>query len=351
MWRRTTGRWRRAMSALALVEARSAALPSTVQWRRFETSGAAAWKVPPHPLLPRDVVPAVPDEESAAVTAPVSADAVLLGKFDRGRQVRLRAFYADRGLSLRLQAGSRRPGRPHGVSRSVRAAQIVGAHRPGLLPAMVDHGALFRGRTAYLVEETVHGRASVNREEVSRAMAVVARELAEVQRAVGVSPARLSQVVPAAFEERWRRVVSDGHVSPRLAARVDRIVERDDLLEVSFTHGDLVTSNVLWVDGRVVLIDWEYADFRPIAFDLAKIHVNAGPPGPALAVLDDALDGLVGRTPGHYSLLEQLALAHVVVLSRLEARMERAKEAQRLEPLRRQTYKRVRSMHALLTLE
>lgn len=349
MWRRTTGRWRRAMSALALVEGRSPALPASLQWRRFTATDAAAWGEPPHPLLPRGVLPA-DVEDPVTVTAPVSADAVLLGKFDRGRQVRLRAFYAEPGLSLRLQAGSRHPGRPHGVSRSVRAAQVVGEHRPELMPTMVDHGTLFRGRTAYLVEETVHGRSPRSPEEVFRAMAVVARELAAVQRAVGVSPRRLSKVVPEAFRERWRQAVADGHVPPKMAARVDRIIDRDELLEVSFTHGDLVSSNVLWVEDRVVLIDWEYADVRPIAFDLAKIHVNAGPAGPAVAVLEDALDGLVGRGEGHYSLVEQLLLAHVVVLSRLEARMERARAAQRLEPLRQQTHKRVRSMRALFAL-
>lgn len=350
MWRKTTGRWRRAFAALAVVERSSPALPSSVRWRRLEAAGAVAYRVPPNPDLPAGTVPAAP-EEALPVDAPVAADAVVIGKFDRGRQVRMRAFYAEEGLCARVQGGSRHPGREHGVSRSVRAAQIVAEHRPGLAPTMVDHGTVLAGRTAYLVEEVVEGRVPQRPEEVATAMAGVARELGAVQRAVGVSTDRLSAVVNPAFHDRWRDVVADGHVPPKLAARVDRLVARDDRLEISFTHGDLVSSNVLRVADRVVLIDWEYADIRPIAFDLAKMHVNAGPAGPALELLDDALHREVGHRNGHYSLLEQLVLAHVVVLSRLEVRMQRAREAQRLEPLRRQTHKRVRAVRELLALQ
>lgn len=350
MWRRAAGRWRRALVALAVVERHSPSLPHTGRWRRLRVDGPVAHGVPVHPALPAGVVPTA-DREPSVLTAPVAADAVVIGKFDRGRQVRMRAFYAEDGLSARVQAASRHPGGQHGVSRSVRAAQVVGAHRPLLIPSMVDHGTVFAGRTAYLVEETVEGRTPGSPEEVAEVMPVVAEELAVVQRATGITAERFSAVVPAAFGERWRGVVTDGHVPPKLAARLDRLIARDDRLEVSFTHGDLVSSNVLRVDGRVVLIDWEYAGVRPIAFDLAKIHVNAGPAGPATELLDAALRGTVGHRPGHYSLVEQLTLAHVTVLSRLEARMHRAREAQRLEPLRRQTYKRVKAIRELMALQ
>lgn len=347
MWRRTAGRWRRALAALAVVERRSPVLPSSRRWRDLETVGAVASGVPPHPGLPAGVVPVA--GATTVVSAPVRADAVVIGKFDRGRQVRLRAFYADDGMVARVQAGSRH-GREHGVSRSVRAAEIVGRHRPGLMPALLDHGTVFGGRTAYLVERTVTGRPPGSRASVAEAMAEVAAELGAVQRAVGITPTPLSGVVPAAFRARWRAVVEDGHVPAAVAAEVDRLIARDALLEVSFTHGDLVSSNVLRVEGRVVLIDWEYAGSRPVAFDLAKMHINAGPARPATDRLDAALKGRVGHDTGHYTLREQLALAHVVVLSRLEARMLRAREAQRLEPLRHQTRRRAAAVEELLAL-
>ena len=351
MWRRTTGRWRRALGVLAAVERRSPALPAALLWRRLEASGSVALSTPPHPGLPGGLVPAEPETATVPITAPVAADAVVIGKFDRGRQVRMRSFYADEGLCARIQAGSRHPEREHGVSRSVRAAQLVAAHRPGLAPVMRDHGTLFAGRTAYLVEEVVEGRSPRTPAEIAATMEVVAAELSVLQRAVGVTSRPLSAVVNPAFRERWRGVVADGHIPPTLAARVDRLIARDELLEVSFTHGDLVSSNVLRVDERVVLIDWEYAATRPVAFDLAKMHVNAGPAGAAVERLDTALGGRVGHASGHYSLAEQLTLAHVVVLSRLEARKERAREADRLEPLRRQTHKRIRAVRELLALQ
>ena len=350
MWRRTTGRWRRALTALAVVERRSSALPSSTRWQELSATGPVAHPVPLNPELPRGLIPR-PGDEAIRITAPVAADAVVIGKFDHGRQVRMRSFYAEQELSARIQAASRRPDAEHGVSRSVRAAQIVGRHRPELVPAMVDHGTVFAGRTAYLVERTVTGRVPRSTAEILALLPVVAAELAAVQRAEGVTAQRLSAVVPAAFLDRWRGVVEDGHVPAPLAEQIDRLIARDDLLDIGFTHGDLVSSNVLQTQDRVVLIDWEYAGVRPIAFDLAKMHVNAGPAGPAIERLEDALDGLVGHGTGHYSLLEQLALAHVVVLSRFEARMQRAQRARRIEPLERQTRKRVEALQELLALD
>ncbi len=358
MWRRTAGRWRRAMSALAVVEHRSTALPSVLRWRQFTVSGSAAYQpaaltASPSPTgtgLPAKIAPAEPPA-ATPLTAPVAADAVVIGKFDRGRQARMRAFYSAEGLCARVQAAAPRAEREHGVSRSVRAAQVVSPHRPGLIPLMVDHGTVLGGRTAYLVEKTVHGHNPTDPTQVAEAMAAVATELGVVQDAVGVTAAKLSAVVSPRFLERWGDLVDAKHVPRRLAAAVDKLIAKDDHLEVSFTHGDLVTSNVLRTDRGIVLIDWEYAGFAPIAFDLAKMHVNSGPAGPALEVLADALGERVGHRSGHYPLVEQLALAHVVVLSRLEARVRRAKAAQRMEPLRRQTHKRVAALGALMALD
>src|SRR5699024_6849294 len=109
-------------------------------------------------------------------------------------------------------------GREHGVGRSVRAAQVVGEHRPDLLPRMLDHGHLLGGRTAYLVEETVEGLKPASPAEVAEAMTTVATELGAVQRAVGVSTKRLSAVVSPHFLRNWRGVVADGHVPAKLAA-------------------------------------------------------------------------------------------------------------------------------------
>src|SRR5690606_7135213 len=125
---------------------------------------------------------------------------------------------------------------------------------PGLAPRMVDDGTVLGGRTAYLAEETVTGRPPRSTAEVVAALSVVATELGAVQRAVGIDARPLSAAAHPQLLDRWRTVVAEGHVTPHLGAAVDRLISRDALLEVSFTHGDLVSSNVLRSEGRIVLI-------------------------------------------------------------------------------------------------
>ena len=342
-------RWTQALATLALVERRSPALPRTARWRPVLTAGASAYLGTDHSELSASLAPRG-TATRRRLLAPVSADVVQIGKFDRGRQVRLRGFYGDAGLCVRVQAATRDTSIPHGVERSATAARVVGEHRPGLMPRMLDHGTVLHGRTAYLAEETVTGRVPRGPREVLAAMSVVAEELGVVQHGVGITARPLSAVVHPQFPDRWRAVVDDGHVTADLGAEVERLIDRDDLLEVSFTHGDLVSSNVLCTEGGVVLIDWEYAGEQPIAFDLAKMHINAGPPAPALDVLDRALGHGIGHHGGHYRLVEQLALAHALVLSRLEARLARARQAGRVGPLERQTRKRALALRTLMTL-
>ncbi|MEE6288979.1 phosphotransferase [Georgenia sp. MJ173] len=349
MYERPGRRWAQALATLALVERRSTALTTAARWRQVVTAGPDAYLLPGAEALPPSLAPSG-SPTRRPLRAPVSADLVQLGKFDRGRQVRMRAFYGAAGISVRVQAASRDAAVRHGVARSVTAAQVVAAHRPDLMPRMVDHGTVLRGRTAYLTEETVTGRMPQDPAEVAVAMTGVARELGAVQRAVGITARPLGAVAHPRFAERWRAVVAGGHLSPALGAEVERLIARDARLEVSFTHGDLVSSNVFLDDDRIVLIDWEYAGEQPIAFDLAKMHINAGPAGPATDALDGALEQTVGHDRGHYTLVEQLALAHAVVLSRLEARLVRARQAGRLGPLERQTRKRALALRELLAM-
>ncbi len=342
------------MAALAVVEHRSSALPAALRWRSFEVSGATAYQpAARQPAagteLPTGIIPSDPPA-TTPVTAPVRADAVVIGTDDHGRQARMRGFYGEEQVSVRVQAGSRDPGRSHGVSRSVRAAELVAAHCPGLAPALRDHGSVCGGRTAYLVEQIVDGAVPVGTDGVLAALTAVARDLGSVQRAVGIEPRRLSSVLPVGFTERWRAVVEDGHVPEDLAAAVDRLLARDDYVDVSFTHGDLVATNIRRFPGGVILVDWEFAGFAPVAFDLAKLHINAGPPGPALDLLDRTLKGAVGHRRGHYTLAEQILLGHVEMISRLELRMSKTRRTHRVAQLERQTRHWVGALDELLAL-
>lgn len=293
-----------------------------------------------------------PEAELAAraLWAAVGADAVLLGKFDRPRHTRLRGFYVDDGLTVRIQPTNPTNPARDGITRCVRAAETVSAHRPHLIPAMRDHGTAGRGRHGFLVENTVDGRTPRGTTQVAAAMAQVAAELFAVQQAVGIGSCRLSEVTHPQFLQRWQSVAAHGHIAARIGEQIEALITRDALLEVSFTHGDLVSSNVVQTAAGPVLIDWEYAGDQPIAFDLAKMHVNAGDAGPAVEALDAAWQQRIGHAHDHYSVIEQLALAHAVVLSRHEARAERAELAGRSEPLTRQTRRRARAIEELLAL-
>ncbi len=344
----TTHRWLRALLTLAVVERRSRALPQTLRPARLSISGLAAYRQPVPAGLPRGVVPTDPTTERG-IGAPVAADAVLIGKFGSRRHLRFRGFYADEGATVRVQGRHAVTG-SQGIDRIVGAAPAVAAHSPGLMPRLLDHGSLPGGRTAYLVEETVHGREPRGRPEVLSVLGTVAERLHRVHSGVGVRHERLSALTSPHLADRWDRLAADGHVGPKDAREVRQLIARDALLEVSLGHGDLVSSNVLLTEGGLTLIDWEYAGPQPIAFDLAKLHINAGPAEPATARLDEALDGTVGRAADHYSLVEQLALAHVQLLSRYDARHARASAAGRVRELERQTQRRAQAVHQLLKL-
>ena len=280
----------------------------------------------------------------------MSADVIELGKFDRPGHLRLRGFYTAAGLTVRVQPAKLTDPERDGIARCVAAARLIGAHRPDLMPRMLDHGTVARGRLGYLVEEAVAGTTPRGPRQVSAAMVRVATELFAIQQAIGIDSRRLSALAEPEFPARWRSVVAHGHVRDALGAQVERLIARDAMLEVSFTHGDLVSSNVLDTPRGPVLIDWEYAGEQPIVFDLAKMHVNAGAAGAAAERLAGVWGPAIGQRPDHYSVLEQLALAHAVVLSRHEARAMRAQQAGRNAPLTRQTRRRAHALEELLSL-
>lgn len=72
--------------------------------------------------------------------------------------------------------------------------------------------------------------------------------------------AAVAGVVPPAFE--------------RARAVVARIAERLPLEHPVPCHNDLLPGNVLAADGRVILVDWEYAGMGHRCFDLGNFAVN-----------------------------------------------------------------------------
>lgn len=344
----TRRRWRHALARVAGVERASRELPARIRPERFTYAGRAAWATPAgRAVLPRG---SGAEDEDGTVRARVGAEAVLVGKFDVHREVRLRAFYPQRGVTQRYQTGTG-TGPRHGVERIVDAWRSVSPHDPGLMPEVLDDGVRRRGRGAWLVERTVLGRPA-RKSQVPLLVEPVTARLHRVQREVGIGSRRLSDIVSPRFVRLWQQF-AQGHVlDPALVARVDALVGRDDLVEVSLGHGDLVGSNILLTGDRptdgFVLIDWEFAGERPIAFDLAKLHLACEDHAAAEEALERGLRRPLGGGPGHYTFPEQVALAHVQALSWHDVRREKAEAAGRVTALEQMTARRIDSVAQLL---
>lgn len=349
----TRRRWLRALTWLAGVENHRAGPPATRRPRRVEIQGRRArLRSPRGPRAlatgfePHDAEPLSSDTPIRTLWAPVAADLVLMGKFDVDRHVRLRAFYDDSSQSLRVQ-GIQWYGRDP-ISRSLEAARLVAQHSPGLAPPVLGYGRLRGTDLGFLLEQTITGRPLNGASETLRALSQITRSLRQVHQALGIGAQPLSVVAGPSLAQSWQRSAGLLEVDDSLTETVTDLIVRDLQLDISFGHGDLVRSNVLTDGDRFTLIDWEHAGTRPVAFDLAKLHVNAGGASRATSVLGDALAGSVGAGPRRYSLAQQLALAHVCHVARHEVRAERARAAGRLAALRVRENRQLRAIAKLI---
>lgn len=337
----TRRRWLRALHRLWAIERISPHLAPLGRPRRISCARRFAWSTPhAHQALRRSEQPAELEFQPPTVT---SADGVLIGKFDVGHEVRMRAFYLDDGLTARFQSG----GKVNGISRSLEAFRALARQQPGLMPGIVDNGHTPSG--AYLVEQTLPGRPA-RPWQLSKFAGAIADRLITAQAAHGIDKARLSTIVHRDFLNRWHAAAELIDLSAGIRSTVVALVARDHQLDVSMIHGDLVASNVLISDDDFSLIDWEYATSGPIAFDLAKLEINADRPNDVRRAVLTALEGRLGTQAGGYTVREQLALGHVQVISWHAARLERAIAAGREAHLTANTRARVEAIETLLEL-
>lgn len=331
-------RWLRALRRVFSVERSSPVLPSTFRPRPLQCSDRAAW-TSDHAMELID--PEATSAEGFRTWAPVRASAVLIGKFDVQREIRLRAFYPERQETSRFQAG----GKNNGVHRTVAAHRIVREHDDGLMPRLLDHGG--NDKVAYLVEEFAHGRVAVF-DEIPDLAEPIARRLSAVHDGAGTSAQRLSEITHRDFSSRWSEVAQAAKIDPALSAAVTELIGRDALLDVSIGHGDLVASNIMVTNDGFRLIDWEYAGQMPIAFDLAKLTVAHRDHQRVHAAVHRGVGSRPGTRRDHYTFDEQIALAHAQMLSWNQARAARAKAAGRTSFLRSGMRRRVQALRYLL---
>lgn len=337
-------RWDTALNRVARIERDSDLLKRRLLPRRFSYAKRSAWATP----AGLDVLPADQHhkEPSGHTRARVRAESVLIGKFDVQQEVRLRAFYPDAGLSIRYQTG----GKNNGVIRTVNAYKKVQPHAPALMPAVHDHGTILEGRGAFLIEETVAGE-TATRSQLEALITPLTQQLRAVHQGVGISDKTAGTVLGPHSQGLWNEFVELHGVDAIIDQKVRRLFDRDDLLEVSITHGDLVNSNILVKDHEFVLVDWEWASVKPIAFDMAKMIINVSNLEQTLQSMHAGLGGDLGTKTSHYTFREQLALALVQTLTFYKRQSVKARKAKRTAALARQTDKRLRALTKLLEVD
>lgn len=313
-------RWDTALSRIAEVERKSRKLRSRLRSRTFTYSKRSAWATEAgFDVLPIDQQHELPGH--GETRARVRAESVLIGKFDVEEEVRLRSFYPDKGLSVRYQTGGKR----NGITRTVDAHEKVHPYAPELMPTVYDHGTIRKGVGAYLVEDTVVGK-TATRSQLESLIVPLAQRLRKVHLGVGIKDQHLSKIVGGSYRVRWSNFAKDQNIDPTINDAVQRLIDRNDLLEVSLTHGDLVNSNILVNESDFVLVDWEFAEMKPIAFDMSKMIINVTDLDQVVQDMHTGLGGGVGSREGHYTFREQIALSIVLTLSWHRNHLAKAKD-------------------------
>lgn len=269
-------------------------------------------------------------DDQVAVWSRTRARLVRVGKFDVDAVTRLRAFYPERGLALRLQGA----GENSGVHRELTARRTVAEHAPYLAPQLLSHGAFDVGGepVAYLFEELIDARQLRNRKEVGERIGEVAELLTDLHASVGVASEPVERVVRRDLPQLWAEAVVEHDLDPSVGDAVQALFARNERLEVSISHGDLVASNILVTDDdRLVLVDWEFSRTQPIAFDLAKPLLQAADPEAALERLRHAVAPTLPASSASFTLEEQLTIAVARALSGSARKRAKAEKAGRLD--------------------
>ena len=171
-----------------------------------------------------------------------------------------------------------------GINRQDEARLLTAASAAGIAPAVIhcapEHGLL--------ITEFIDGR-PLHRDDVDRRQI---HQLVELLEAVHTLPVELPAFDYAAHaQEYWQHlVVADVPIPPALVKQRKPAMDQLAMLvgpgRRHPCHHDPVPGNVLQHDGRLLLIDWEYAGYGDPAFDWAALVEEWAVPAAALPVVN-----------------------------------------------------------------
>ncbi|WP_152192639.1 aminoglycoside phosphotransferase family protein [Georgenia satyanarayanai] len=229
--------------------------------------------------------------EAPRVHSTARADVVIAGALRTNGQLRFRSFYMKPALSLAVQ---RRAGtEPSALMTGSRVQALVAGRTPFVVPRIVDSGHHGPRRADWLLEEALAGAPITPDAHASAALELL-HQLPEVWKRFGAEHAALDD------EERSRAVTAftalaqdppDGtwpaDLDRRaLAGRVTALLEDTRPMTTGVRHGDPGVGNLLRLeDGRLGLVDWEYAGHGHLAHDVMKVLLSAPDPAALAASL------------------------------------------------------------------
>ncbi|MTV27741.1 hypothetical protein FTX61_20330 [Nitriliruptoraceae bacterium ZYF776] len=301
------------------------------------------------PELVRAHGPSDGDEPSAYVRMRSRSHVVRFGKFDHRGGGRLRGFLLRDADAVTVKLQTRAEPSRGGVAREVAARREVAEIVPELAPALLAHGIDEAGGVAYLVEPIVVARHPHRRRGVTAAAEAVVDALVPLYRGAGIVGRSITELVDAQTPARWAAAVAALPKLRPLDAAVTALLAEDRRLAVSLVHGDPVASNVLLLpEGRVQLIDWEFARRHAVAHDLGKLLLQAHDRPRVLEVIAARAGALLAADRSFLPLERQLALVQVQMLSWHEHRSHKAAAAGRTRPYTRDLTRRTRLLTELL---
>ncbi|MBC7290785.1 MAG: hypothetical protein H5T83_05550 [Actinotalea sp.] len=296
-----------------------------------------------------------------AVRAETASAVVVVGKFSRSGQVKVRGYVRVDGRLATLKVW-RSQGDSTALGRREREVRARIADIPDYrAPQVLAHGVADDGSphgVDYLLEAVVHGRHPVTPDERRSAVEDLAPALADAYRAYGVRRRHLSAMMPRDLAERLDLALATEPDWPggeralrRARRRLLGLVQADRFVPCSLGHGDLVATNIVRQDdGRHVLVDWEHGRLMPVAFDLGKLLVTGQADAALRRAAGAAVQGATarGRSADRYTWEEQLLLGLCKRLAAAPERRDRAHAAGRDDAFARQHARELASAAELL---